>query len=156
MEFNTQPVIVLSSFSVCLSVFLNLSEQTHLSEVVVSLLQSGELSQEALVLSPLFIQLHPQSRTRLGHSLMDTLCTQTHTHTHSWRRIRKTVWGEKQRECVKQWSNSPSWAFSCSSERAESSSLSLLKSSFSLCSVSNSLKHEKENQWLKPELFNRK
>ena len=56
-------------------VVMNLSEQTHLSEVVVSLLQSGELPQETLILSSLLIQLCPQSCTRLSHSLTHTLCT---------------------------------------------------------------------------------
>lgn len=59
----------------------NLGELTHLPEVVVSLLQSGELSQETLVLSSLLIQLCTQSRTPLGHRLMRTLCTHTYTHT---------------------------------------------------------------------------
>lgn len=63
-----------------MDVVMNLSEQTHLSEVVVSLLQSGELSQETLILSPLFIQLCPQSCIRLRHSLMHQFCTQMSTH----------------------------------------------------------------------------
>lgn len=66
-----------STQSVCVGVVMNLSEQTHLSEVVVSLLQSGELPQETLILSSLLIQLCPQSCTRLSHSLMNTLCAHT-------------------------------------------------------------------------------
>lgn len=66
---------------VSVSVFMNLSEQTHLPEVVVSLLQSGELSQETLILPPLLIQLCPQSCTHLRHSLVHTLCTQTKKNT---------------------------------------------------------------------------
>lgn len=58
----------------------NLGELTHLPEVVVSLLQSGELSQETLVLSSLLIQLCSQSRTPLRHRLMQTLCTHTRAH----------------------------------------------------------------------------
>lgn len=56
----------------------NLGELTHLPEVVVSLLQSGELSQETLVLSSLLIQFCTQSRTPLGHRLMQTLCAHMH------------------------------------------------------------------------------
>lgn len=46
---------------VCVVAVVNLSEQTHLSEVVISLLQSGELPQETLILCPLLIQLSLQS-----------------------------------------------------------------------------------------------
>lgn len=62
---------------VSVSAVAHLREQTHLLEVVVSLLQSGEVSQEALILSPLLIQLRPKSSTCLRHSLIHALCTNT-------------------------------------------------------------------------------
>lgn len=61
----------------------HLGQLTHLPQVVVSLLQPGELSQETLVLPPLLVQLCPQSGAPLGHLLLQTLCIGTHTHTHT-------------------------------------------------------------------------
>lgn len=67
---------------------MNLREQTHLPEVVVSLLQSGELSQETLILPPLLIHLRSQSCTRLRHGLMHTLCSHTKRGTQREREVR--------------------------------------------------------------------
>lgn len=53
-------------------------EHAHLSEVVVPLLQPGELSEQTLVLPPLLIQLCCQSFTFLGHSLHYTLWMYRH------------------------------------------------------------------------------
>lgn len=78
MEFRTKTCIFVTVLECVCGCVLNLSEQTHLPEVVVSLLQSGELSQETLVLSSLLIQLCPQSCTLLRHSLLHTLCKRTH------------------------------------------------------------------------------
>lgn len=140
---------------------MNLSEQTHLSEVVVSLLQSGELPQETLILSSLLIQLCPQSCTRLRHSLTHTLCT--HTQRRREEGVWDTMWEKEAKKKKKKWErgddfwnnadlydaskseNLPSCAFSCSSNRAERSSLSLLKVSFSLFRASTSLKSERES-----------
>lgn len=71
-------VFLLTYLSVSVGVVENLSEQTHLPEVLVSLFQSGELPQKTLILPPLLIQLCPQSCTCLRNSLVHTLCTHTH------------------------------------------------------------------------------
>ena len=134
----------------CGCVCVNLSEQTHLPQVVVSLLQSGKLSQETLILSSLFIQLCTQSCTRLRHSLSHTLCTHTKRNknrkknTDGWKTIRVYLWRKADYMML------PSCAFSPSSKRAESSSFSLWKLSFSLCRTCNSLNvRENKNKWLK-------
>lgn len=59
----------------------HLGQLTHLPQVVVSLLQPGELSQETLVLPPLLVQLRPQSGAPLRHLLLQTLCRHASTQT---------------------------------------------------------------------------
>lgn len=114
---------------------VNLGEQTHLPEVVISLLQSCELSQETLILSPLLVQLSTESGTRLWRSLMHTLWT----HTWEVRKcVRYRMWGKNQ---PTKWLI-PSCVFCCWSKRAESSSLSLFILSFSVCSTSSSFKSD--------------
>lgn len=129
-----------------MGVVVNLSEQTHLSEVVVSLLQSGELSQETLVFSPLFIQLCSQRCTRLRHSPIHPFCT--HREEMERREIkggRNTQKGRQNNtDCIMP-VNLPSCFSSCLSKRSERSSFSLKKSPFSLCKVCSSLKMRKNS-----------